>query len=251
MPASKQEIMAQLQRDILPLQGFKPPETGRATSMGLGPVEAAFPTGCFPTGAVHECISDSAEQAAAMRGFLAGLLGKLLLQGGACIWVSAVRRIFPPALAAFGVSAERVIFIDLRKEREVLWAMEEALQCGGLAAVVGECRDIDITASRRLQLAVEQSRVTGFILRHQPRQNNSLACIARWKIGPLPSVLEEGLPGVGHPRWEVELLKVRNGRPGKWQVEWSGGEFHVMTPGMAAAGQDIGRMGQGARRKTG
>jgi protein ImuA len=244
MPPSKQEIMAQLQKDILPLQGFKPPATGRATSMGLGPVEAAFPTGSFPTGAVHEWISTDGEQAAATQGFLAGLLGKLLLQGGACVWISTARTLFPPALTAFGVSAERVIFIDLRKEKDALWAMEEALQCEGLAAVVGECRDIDMTASRRLQLAVEQSRVTGFMLRHQPRQNNPIACVARWKVISLSSVMDEGLPGVGFPRWEVELLKVRNGRPGKWQVEWSAGQFHVLIPARPAILQE-------PKRKTG
>jgi len=234
MQASKQDIMAQLQKDILPLQGFKPPAAGQAASMGLGPVEAAFPTGCFPTGAVHEWISNTTEQAAATQGFLAALLGRLLLQGGACIWISATRTLFPPALAAFGVPAERIIFIDPRRQKEALWAMEESLQCEGLAAVVGECRDIDLTASRRLQLAVEQSRVTGFLLRHQPRQHNAIAAVARWKVAPLPSVIEEGLPGVGFPRWEVELLKVRNGKPGKWQLEWSSGQFHLLAPTMPA-----------------
>jgi protein ImuA len=37
--------------------------------------------------------------------------------------------------------------------------------------------------------------------------------------------LDNGIPGVGFPCWNVELLKVRNGRPGTWQVEWRGGRF--------------------------
>src|SRR4051812_15302878 len=114
MPASNQAIMAQLQKDILPLQGFRPPATGRTASIGLGPLESAFPTGHFPTGAVHECISTPEKRAAAPRGFLAALRGKLLLQGGACIWVGTARTLSPPALAAFGVPAERLIFIDLQ-----------------------------------------------------------------------------------------------------------------------------------------
>ncbi|MDO6430343.1 Error-prone repair protein ImuA [Flavitalea sp. BT771] len=235
MHASNKDIMARLQMDILPLQGFRPPASDRAASMGLGPVEAAFPTGHFPTGAVHEWMSDTAEQSAATQGFLSALLGKLLLQGGACIWIGTARTLFPSALAAFGVAAERLIFIDLRREKDILWAMEEALQCEGLAAVVGECRDIDLTASRRLQLAVEHSRVTGLLLRHQPRHKNAVASVARWKVSPLPSVIEDGLPGVGFPRWEVQLLKVRNGRPGKWQVEWSAGQFHILAPVMPAS----------------
>jgi len=37
--------------------------------------------------------------------------------------------------------------------------------------------------------------------------------------------LKNGMPGVGFPRWQIELLKVRNGKPGKWTVEWSAGRF--------------------------
>jgi len=113
--------------------------------------------------------------------------------------------------------------------------MEEALKCEGLGAVVGEMQEIGFTASRRLQLAVEQSRVTGFILRHQPRNLNSVACVARWRVSPLPSGLEEGMPGVGFPRWNVELLKIRNGKPGAWPIEWSGGVFREIEEAAAGA----------------
>jgi protein ImuA len=33
------------------------------------------------------------------------------------------------------------------------------------------------------------------------------------------------MPGVGFPRWNVELLKVRNGKPGAWQIEFAEGKF--------------------------
>ena len=80
--------------------------------------------------------------------------------------------------------------------------MEEALKCDGLAAVVGEIQELSFMVSRRLQLAVEQSRVT------------------RWKISSVPSELNDDMPGVGFPRWKVELLKIRNGKPGSWTIEW-------------------------------
>jgi len=103
--------------------------------------------------------------------------------------------------------------------------MEEALKCEGLAAVIGEIKELSFTASRRLQLAVEQSRVTGFIIRNNPRTITTTACVTRWKITALSSELEDGLPGVGFPRWNVDLLKVRNGNPGKWQIEFNAGRF--------------------------
>ena len=103
--------------------------------------------------------------------------------------------------------------------------MEEALKCEGLAAVICEVRELSFLASRRLQLAVEKSQVTGFVLQCQPKTINTTACISRWKITALPTELADGMPGVGFPRWQVQLLKVRNGRPGNWQLEWAGGRF--------------------------
>ena len=149
--------------------------------------------------------------------------------GGATIWISSYRTIFPPALAAFGMAPDKIIFIDLKKEKEILWAMEEALKCNGLAAVVGEMTELSFTASRRLQLAVEESQVTGFILRRNPRSINTTACITRWKITSLPSESADDMPGVGFPRWNAELLKVRNGKPGKWEIEFAAGRFRNIS----------------------
>ena len=147
-------------------------------------------------------------------------------KGGVAIWITSSQMIFPPALKAFGIEPDKIIFIHLKKEKEILWAMEEALKCGGLAAVIAETLELSFTASRRFQLAVEQSRVTGFIIRCNPK-NLATACVTRWKITPLPSALENDLPGIGFPRWNVELLKVRNGTPGKWQLEWAGRFRHA------------------------
>ena len=226
------------------MQGFKPPPAGAAAHIGLGPVAAAFPNASFPTGAVHEFLSAGAENAAATGGFIAGLLASLMQSDRVGIWISSARTLFPPALKIFGIEPHQIIFIDLPKERDVLWTMEEALKCEGLAAVVGEMREISFTASRRLQLAVEQSRVTGFILRHHPRSLTTTACVSRWNITSLPSVLEDKLPGVGFPRWKVALLKIRNGRPGAWQMEWRAGAFHPVA-------EIIPSLPQAQVRKTG
>lgn len=230
MTAAKADIIAQLQRAILPLEGYKPLMGGMGDTIGLGAVNAAFPNERFPLGAVHEFICKGSEEQVATGGFVAGILASLLKPGGVCIWITRMRTVYPPALTAFGIAPEQVIFIELAKEKELLWVVEEALKCEGLAAVVGELSQLDFTASRRLQLAVEQSRVTGFILRINSRQLNTTACNTRWLIAPIASSLPGDLPGVGYPRWNVQLSKVRNGRPGNWQIEWVKGRFrHIPT----------------------
>lgn len=227
MSLSKANIIAHLQKEILPLQGYKSPADDSKYDGGLGPIKHAFPNASFPLGAVHEFFCSGSEEASATSGFIAGILSSLMQSTGASLWISSSRSIFPPALQSFGIKPHQIIFADVLKEKERLWAMEEALKCDGLLAVIGEMQEISFTGSRRLQLAVEQSRVTGFIIRRNPK-NLATACVTRWRITHLPGETEDGLPGLGFPRWNVELLKVRNGKPGTWQLEWSAGSFrHV------------------------
>jgi protein ImuA len=229
MAVTKTDIINRLKMDILPLEGLRTIRKEVGWDPGLGVMNDAFPQGCFPLGAVHEFLSAGTEAAAATAGFVSGILGSLMKKGGAAVWIGSSGTIFPPALKMFGIDPERIVFIKLQKEKDVLWAMEEALKCSGLAAVVGEMPECSFTVSRRFQLAVEQSRVTGFILRSNLRNLNTNACVSRWKINPLPTLTPDGLPGLGFPRWNVELLKIRNGKPGSWQLEWADEQFHHIT----------------------
>ncbi|MEJ7558478.1 MAG: Error-prone repair protein ImuA [Pedobacter sp.] len=227
--SAKRGIIDQLQKKILLLEGFKAESCPSSNSFSLASIETAFPNSIFPTGAIHEFINAAPEHAAASGGFIAGILKFLMVKGGACLWISASRTLFPPALKLFGVEPDRIIFIDLKREKDVLWAMEEALKCEGLAAVIAEVSDINLTQSRRLQLTVERSKVTGLILRNNNQKLATTACVARWQIKPIISKLEDGMPGVGFPRWNVSLLKVKNGIPGSWDIEWSAGRFNLVN----------------------
>ncbi|HEY4286520.1 MAG TPA: Error-prone repair protein ImuA [Puia sp.] len=227
---SKQEIIRELKRDLLLLQGFKS-RPADAVDMGLGPISPAFPNQVFPTGAVHEFISDSSDSAVASVGFMSCLIARLMATGAPCLWVASERQVFPPGLKRFGIDPSQIVFVDLKKEKQVLWVLEEALKQEGLAAVVGEVKNINDIASRRLQIAAEKTGVTGFLLRHITRAVTPIASVARWKITPLPS---EGpkmnMPGLGFPRWSVELERVRNGKPGSWIVECTAGRLRFLSP---------------------
>ena len=230
MPEPKKDIINQLQKEILALQGFKNLAINKVSPVDLGPIETAFPNGCFPEAGIHEFISTAPQHEAATNGFIATLMAAFMRKGGASVWIGTAGKLFPPSLKIFGIEPDKIIFIDLRKEKDILWVMEEVLKCNGIALVVGELPELSFTSSRRLQLAVEQSRLTGFIIRNNPRNLNVNACISRWRITPLPTLIENDIPGIGFPRWNVELLKIRNGKPGSWQMEWSAGRFRFISP---------------------
>jgi len=116
-----------------------------------------------------------------------------------------------------------------------MWAMDEALKCDALSAVVAEMQNLSFTESRRLQLAVGHSHVTGFVLRTDPHKISTTACVSRWKIahaltepirgGRSFSEGDSDMPGIGFPQWKVELLRIRNGKPGSWNIKWEEGRF--------------------------
>jgi protein ImuA len=225
MHSAKSDIIRHLKREILPLEGLGCHRRETAMGLGLEFMSEAFPLGSFPLGAVHELISEGPELAASTAGFTLAILAGLMKNGGSAAWIGNAPRIFPPALKSFGIDPGQVFFIDLKKEKDRLWAMEESLKCSALSAVIGEIPELSFTHSRRFQLAVEQSKTTGFILRSNPRTLNPNSCIARWKIKPLPSLMEDGLPGVAYPVWQIDLQKIRNGKPQSWNVEWKNGKF--------------------------
>jgi len=237
METVKRDIIGKLQEQILSLQGCKPVGDGLAMDFGLGEISESFPGKVFPLAAIHEFLSTNLEDAAASGGFISALLSTLMQKGGLCIWISAQRKIFPPSLITFGLSPERIVFVDLPNERDVLWASEEALKCESLAAVVTELDEISFAQSRRLQLVIEKSRVTSFIIRKNAEKLSSTLAAARWKISAQPSGSVDGMPGLGFPKWNVELLKVKNGSPGSWTIEYRGGSFNVFREIIAETGE--------------
>jgi protein ImuA len=229
MQETKPDIIARLRREILPLHALKAVLNTNEINIKLGVLKTAFYNGTFPVGAIHEFIYSEQSDAAVTGGFIAGILSSLMQSGGASVWISSSGTIFPPALRYFGIDPDKIIFIELQKDQEILWAMEEALKCDGLAAVIGDISELSFTASRRLQLAVEESRVTGFLLRSNPRSLATTSCVTRWKITSLASEPAGAMPGIGFPRWNVELLKVKNGKPGNWQIEFVAGHFRHIS----------------------
>ncbi len=220
----KRAMAKELQAKINALQGLGK-LSGELPVAGLSPFATAFPGHAFPINAIHEFISCGPAAAASTNGFITALAGKFMEDGAICLWIGSKKKIYPPGLKYFGLDPSRVVFITAMKLQDTLWIIEEALKCEALTAVIAEIPELGFAESRRLQLAVERSGVTGFIHRISPHIENATACTARWQITPMPGIAPDGLPGIGHSRWDVQLLKIKNGRPHSWQVSWSGGSF--------------------------
>ncbi|MBE7176279.1 MAG: Error-prone repair protein ImuA [Mucilaginibacter polytrichastri] len=218
-------MIDKLREEMLRIQGYTRTVHASARIPGLLPIETVFPNRVFPLASVHEFSSSTAAECSATCGFLSGILDHILQKKGICVWVGRFRKTFPPALAQFGHQPESFIFIDTDRDKQVLWVVEEALKCASVHAVVGEVEQINFVQSRRLQLAAEKKGITAFLLNRNSERTAGSVCAARWRISPVSGEIVENMPGVGFPRWNVELLKVRNGDTGSWKVTWQGDHF--------------------------
>ncbi len=212
----------------------------RVLPLGVAALDRHLPGGGLPLAGLHEIEGERAEwDDGAATGFCLALLARLLATEtrGAVLWVSRWRDLYAPGLAAFGLDPRRLILVHADSEADVLWALEEGLRCGDLAAVVGEADDLDRAAGRRLQLATEVGGRPALVLRRRLRPAGRgidtgapSGALSRWRIGPLRAervVCPDGAPLhgpvarlPGQARWMAELRRCRGTGPGQWDLEW-------------------------------
>ncbi len=126
---------------------------------------------------------------------------------------------------ALGIDPARVCTVSVDREKELLWAAEEAASCAALGAVVvilGHREKLyGFTASRRLKLRHEKSGVPMFILRHN--SGDATAATARWHVAPKPSrgviTTSSSTPLLGAPTFSVRREACAGLPPQTWEIE--------------------------------
>ncbi|NTF17672.1 damage-inducible mutagenesis protein [Agrobacterium rubi] len=182
---------------------------------GVDVIDHRLPGGGLAMGCTHEIAGGGADavNGAASLLFTAGIAARTK---GTIIWCLNRTDLHAPALQQAGLDLNRVIFVESDDEQGVLDTAETALRHGGLGAVVAEVVRLPMIASRRMQLAAEQTGVVGLIIRRWRRQSEATdygqptASVTRWRVSSLPSE-PLPVPGVGRPRWLVELLRAKAG----------------------------------------
>lgn len=256
IPSSSSEKLARLRQELgSRLMGINGP-TGRTvpfspagSCLPLGlPLIDAHLGGGLTRGALHEIAgSDSDTELATQPAFFAS---QLLLQHPdlRAMWIATNADLYGSGLLALGLDPARLLLVESRQDAESLWALEEAARSGAVSLVIGEIDFLDLTASRRLQLAAEEKTCTILLLRRSRLMNKGKmgngakhrqpsAAVTRWQITPLPSRLIEdenhsGLarPGLGMPCWHLHLWRQRNGSPAAWNITLQGQHWQQMTP---------------------
>ncbi len=199
--------LSQLRAQIAALEG-RPPLTAErldtVAPLGLPALDRVLPWGGLPAGGLHEIRAQNTENPGAAAGFAAFCLGRFArLRRGPLLWVSSRDDLYPPGLAAFGLPVERLLLVRPPNSADLLWTLEEALRCKGVAGLLGDIYGLDFKAARRLSLATRASGVPALLLNRGPAL---AALLTRWQVTSAPS---ESPVGVGLWRWSLRLAHCR------------------------------------------
>jgi protein ImuA len=196
--------------------------------VALGHAEAdAALRGSVARGAVHEVFCDG-RQSAAATGFIAGLARRVSARRP-LLWVRqdfAERESGALSLRGWGelgLDPRLLVTVRAPDVEAALRTTADALACDALGAVVletlGESRQFDLVASRKLTLAARGSGVTALLLRVAATPSASTA-ETRWIVRSAHSP-----PGTlwqiwGAPMVDAQLVRNRHGPNGHWIMEW-------------------------------
>jgi protein ImuA len=200
-------------------------------SLGVPQMHAHLPGPGLACGVLHEIAAAAHGDRPAAFGFVFALTAAALrLRPGPAVLVVQRRCLadfgapYGHGLAQLGLDAGRLLLIETKNDKDALWALEETLRSQARPAMVAGAiaGSLDLTVSRRLNLAAAVHATPLVLLRASVATgvaSGTNAAATRWRIASAPAALDP-FGAFAHPRWSAALERCRNGRTGKWLIEW-------------------------------
>ena len=193
----------------------------RALSSGYPDLDARLPGGGWPAGSLTELLVEQGG-IGEMR-LLAPALKALTAQsgpqsspqsGGYVLLVAPPWQPYAPALDAWGIALDRLVWIRAR-DVDAPWVAEQALKQDGIGAVLIWLPKARADAVRRLQVVAQDSRALAFLIRPPAVRGQSSPAPLRIACTPVPPPADGA---VSRRRWmqrtalSVDIFK-RRGPP--------------------------------------
>ncbi|HJN10307.1 MAG: hypothetical protein QGG09_21960 [Pirellulaceae bacterium] len=227
----------------------------RRISTGCGPLDTALQGRGLLRGSLVEWLGDGPGCGTGMLALRAAR--EACREGGALVVIDPQHNFHPPAAVAGGLDLQRTIVVrrvQCKQERQGQrgtqdqwdkrgqWALDQALRCPHVAAVVAWPQQLDSRVFRRLQLAVETSGCLGLLVRPAAAQRESSWADVRLLISPVAHApasdnrnnASHTDPGALSWRLKIALLRCRGGstqRTVDLEIDERTGDIHAAHPG--------------------
>ncbi|MBN2475205.1 MAG: hypothetical protein JXB62_11390 [Pirellulales bacterium] len=213
-----------LRRQISRLEGGQRPRDTAPVATGCGPLDRLLPERGLRRGTLVEWLAAGAGSGAETLALQAAR--QACRDGGTLIVLDRRREFYPPAAARLGIELERLMLVYATGEADNAWALDQALRCPGVAAIVAWPEQLDGRTFRRLQLAAEQGRGLGLLIRPPAARSEPSWADVRLLVEPLPAEPSQA----EKRRLRICLLRCRGGTDGRSIDVEIDDETHLVHP---------------------
>ncbi|GMG86665.1 translesion DNA synthesis-associated protein ImuA [Biformimicrobium ophioploci] len=140
---------------------------------------------------------------------LSPLLAELTQQQKTVVFVNPPKKLNPGALAVAGVRIEHILILQPKNNRDELWAIEQSLRSGCVAALINWQGEQHLTDRdlRRLQVAAKENHCLHFHIRPAAYGQSPSPAPLRINLGKIPGHMKiEVLKQAGGPSGQVVYL---------------------------------------------
>lgn len=167
---------------------------------GFPELDAALPGGGWQSGTIVELMPE--ETGIGELRLLMPALARLTQADRYVAMISPPYIPFAPALSQHAIRLERLLVIRAHSTEDILWAFEQTLRCRSFGAVLAWPASVKDREVRRLQLAAEAGRSTGFLYRPPAAALEASPAALRLQLRAQDQ------------RLDLRILKCRGGRSG-------------------------------------
>ena len=169
---------------------------------GFRGIDRLLPAGGIGSGSLIEWIGGPASGAATLAFAVAGRLRVARPEGaaGPILVIDRQGRFHPPAVMpwlegpaagkprAGGAAVGAIVVVRPSRDEDEIWAIDQALRCPGVTAVLAWPQRVSTTALRRWQLAARGSGTVGFLVRPVGARREPSWAEARINVAAVPSL---------------------------------------------------------------
>ena len=196
-------------------------------STGIEALDLLLPEPGWRPGTLVEWLEEGEGSGAALLVLRSAARVMRVVEGGALVVIDQRGEFYPPAASDLKIDLNRTIVVRPSTDADALWALEQSLQCPGVAAVLCWLEALHNLVFRRLQLAVEKGGGIGFFIRPASVRPQPSWAEVRLLVQPLPG---RG-PSSGR-RLNLILLRCRGGVSGgaiELEMSHETGDVHLVS----------------------
>ena len=205
-----------LRRQIAQLEGTRRHGDCTPISSGCGPLDQLLPESGFRRGTLIEWLAEG--EATGVETLAMAAAVQACRRGRALVVLDRRHEFDPPAAARLGIELQNLIVVHTGNRADDHWALDQALRCSGVAAVLAWPEQLDGRTFRRLQLAAEVGGGLGLLVRPLTVRREPSWADVRLLVEPLPAEV----PDSCNRRLRVRLLRCRgvaNGRSVEVEID--------------------------------